>query len=409
MNNYDREAQRQPIDAHLETRLTRTLQEQAERVHFTPVIREHMLQHLAHQQRPARQLHFLVPALALLAVLMLIVSLTPYVLQTWHTTHTTLQYSVSQTFATPAELARGGHLVSLDPTGHYLLYQPAGQQGVLYTAALNDSLHSNFLAMRYARDMAWAPDGSALVATVVPQGAYLPLLALVPTGAYMHLLGHDALTASWSSTAAITYVTQDSKHPQLWTTSPTGKPAHLLATMQISTLVQHLVWSSDGQELALITTISHSPSAAALNHPSRAIYLMSAHSGQIQQIVSPGSFTIGTVGWSPDNRYLTYPSTDTQGKTTLQTIDTRTHKAAFAITLDQSLNGWSWSPDSNAIVYSDGGKLRIYTLHGPSPQLAQGQGQQVSPFWLRDGRILYIHIINGIGSLETMTRTIKHA
>lgn len=158
---------------------------------------------------------------------------------------------MSKTYTTPSELALGGQLVSLDPTGQHIVYGISNKAGVMYTTNLADPLQSNLLAMRYALDAAWAPDGSALVTTIYPQSVVTPLLALVPTGQFMHTLGKEALAASWLPTShrTITYITQVNGQATLWEIGSDGKNAHAIGTMSLSLLAQHLSWSPDGRAL----------------------------------------------------------------------------------------------------------------------------------------------------------------
>jgi WD40-like Beta Propeller Repeat len=61
--------------------------------------------------------------------------------------------------------------------------------------------------------------------------------------------------------------------------------------------------------------------------------------------------------------------------------------------------GWSWSPDSNTLVYSDGGKLTAYTLQGPGLVFPATQDSRIDPFWLPNGNLLYLQLTNGVDKL----------
>jgi WD40 repeat protein len=413
MNDHHSEDREQhPHDDHqwkqnkenmLEIHLTRFLQEQAERIEFTPQMRTTIIQRLPARRKPGPR-RFLAPAFALAATLLLVFSIAVYLLQNQQPVH---QYTVTQTITAPAELANGGQLISLDPTEHHLVYQPANQPGLMYVADIKDPVTTNFLAMRYAHDVAWSPDGSELVTTVSPEGTPQPLLALVRVGQYMNPLGPDAQAASWSPTSAqqIIYVTQSDGQLQLWSITPTGHQAKSLRTMNVSLPVQHLLWTRDGQKLALIATNRTASSSTAQNQSASAIYVMDAHTSTLSEVVQPGTFTIGRVGWSPDKHYLTYEQADAQGHTTLHAKDINQQKELFTLDIQKKLVGWSWSPDNRALIYSDGGMLRTYTLHGIAIKLPKTDATQYYPFWLKDGRILYMHITNGIGQLVFLSQS----
>jgi WD40 repeat protein len=391
-NNQYQEQNENMLDA----RLTQVLHTQAERIHFTPQLRNSILQHLPPRRAsvPRRRLAL---ASALAAVFLLVFSLIAALLQIGQPQ----QFALTQTITTPAELANGGQLLSLDPTEHHLVYQPMNQPGVMYVTDISSPVASNFLAMRYAHDVAWSPDGSQLVTTVSPTGTTWSLLALVRVGQYMNPLGKDAEAASWSPTSAqkIIYATQTGDQLTLWQTTPSGHAAQALQTARLALSVQRMLWSQDGQKLALIATRANTPSALLQSLPAQAIYVMDTRTNTLSEIVQPGNFTIGTVGWSPSKHYLTYEQIDAQGHTTLHTLDVDQHKELFHVNLQKKLLGWSWAPDNSALVYSDGGTLHAYTLRGPTIQFPQTPATECYPFWLKNGRILYMHITNGVGKL----------
>jgi len=351
---------------------------------------------------PARH-RSLMLALALAAVLLVVFSLSTYLLLNQQSS--SVQYALSQVIPVPAELAHGGQLLSLDPTGQHFVYQPANQPGVMYTANITNPLTSNVLAMRYAHDVGWSPDGTELVTTVSPAGATAPLLALVRVGQYMKPLGPDAQAASWSPTSGqqILYITQSQSNAQLWATTPTGQPAQQVATMSVSLAIQHMVWSHDGQKLALLMTQGNGVQSQTRS----ALYIMDAHTHALSTIVKAGALAIGMIDWSPDKHYLTYEQVDTQGHTTLHAINVDQQKELFALTLQKNLVGYSWSPASDAIVYSDGGMLHIYSVHGKVLQLPRINATQYYPFWLKDGRILYMNITSGEGKLAILAQRKK--
>jgi WD40 repeat protein len=384
----------------LEERLSHTLHEGAQKVHFTPELRERILSHI-HAKRTFLSLPIQAWGVAsvLLTVLVLFAAITFY----WHQptilpTKGIVTYHVGKVFTVPSELAQGGHIIALDPTEQRIVYQPTNQAGVMYTLDLITPVASNFLAMHYALDATWAPNGSALVATVAPTDTTIPLLALVPNGQYMHSLGHNALAASWSPTQNqyITYTMQANKTTQLWETPADGRSTQLLATMHYQLSVQHMTWTKDGKLLALTVGNDSSVNKTTLNQPGRMIYIMNARTNKLEELVKPGDFTIGTVAWSPDGHFLSYEQVSLQGKVTLQTIEVAHPQNHFSIA-PQRLEGWSWSPDSHSILYSNAGTLHTHVIQGNDIQLPQIKASLVSPFWLKDGRILCLQIQNGVG------------
>ena len=393
------------MDTLLESRITRLLHEKASGVHFTPAARAQVMARIssrsARKRLPAPALAFVAAAtLALVLFALLVQSFThPLV------TGTTLSYTLSASLQTPAQLAHGGHLVSLAPTGQHIVYQAASGNGTMYTADVQNPDASNTLAMRDARDAAWSPDGSALVATIEPKNTTQPFLALIRTGSYMTPLGHTALAASWSPTNSeqIVYANQTNGAIQLFSTIPAqNQPAHLLTTLHLSATVQRLVWSPDGHTLLLVTTQGASGTAQQA-HPTDALYALNVQTFTVKELVTPGNSTIGTIAWSPNSRYLAYEQVPTKGKSTIQALDMTAQDAAFTITLQGTLNGESWSPSSNALVYSDSGKLATHILHGTAIHFAQNEQSLVSPLWLPDGRILCLNVIKGTGTLDILS------
>ena len=414
----EKEPQDSPADNHmrdaentafLEQHIARVLHEQAQHVHFTPTLRNRILQQLPLQQYASRK-RTLQPILAIVAVLLFLLSFTLYRFSSLLPAHphtvSTIAYNVGPTLNTPSELANDGQLVSLDPTGQHIVYIPQGQPGVMYTTNLRNPVADNVLAMREARDVAWSPDGSALVTTIYPANTYEPLLALVPTGKYMYLLGHDALAASWlpTSTQEITYVVQDKGQTQLWSLWPQNHTTQRLATIAIPSLVQRLYWSPDGHFLVLQASTSTKPSPQTLNSAGQALYLMNMQTKSVQQIVTSGNFTLGNVTWSPNGQMLTYARIDAQGHTTLVTYAVNTQRILFTLAIQHQVLGWTWSPDSNTLLYSDGGTLHTHTLHGDPITLPTLKTAADSPFWLPDGRILYIQVVHGVGQLAWLVR-----
>ncbi|GCE17184.1 PD40 domain-containing protein [Dictyobacter kobayashii] len=391
-------------DNALDARISRFLHKEAEKIHFTPELRNSILQKVP-SRRPLRRNHITFAVLASAAALILALSsLTYFALHP--ATQAGIHYTLGKEISVAPELADGGLLLSLDPTEQHIVYQPANQVGVLYTADLDDPVQSNELAMRYARDMAWAPDGSALVATVTPTNTVHPLLALVPKGQYMHLLGHNnALAANWSPTNAneIMFAQQQNGKTQLWSTNTSGAPATLQVSMSEPLLVQHMIWSPNGHNLALVVSQSGAVTRESLNEPERAIYVMDLQNNKLTRLVTPGSFTIGNVAWSPDGNKLTYEQIAANKKVILQTINMSQPDEQTSITPQHQLAGWSWSSDSRALVYSDGGKLTAYVFHGTPIVFPQTQQQLTSPFWLKNGQILCMQITNGKGNLTLLT------
>ena len=397
----DHNHQELDVETMLETRISDVLQNQATRVHFTPTQRERVMRRIA--TRP-KQTRVSAPALVFVASLVVILSFAVYLFTSTpaHPVATTTHYTVSTTLNTPGTLADGGRLVSLDPTQHHMIYASTNEPGLMYTADLSDPVGSNVLAMRYARDIAWSPDGSALVTTIYPASTTEPLLALVHTGQYMDTLGHAALAASWSPTSnqEIVYVTQQSGMTQLWRTTPSkGHSATLIATLPISSLVQRLLWSPDAHTLALITTTGQTPSPQLLQQPGNALYIVNMNTQKVHALPLSENTAIGNVSFSPDGHYLTYQ----QDQSVLHTVDITKQHEIFTLTAQHKLLGWNWSPDSNALVYSDGGTLVAHVLHGT--QITFPKINAAYPLYLTGGRILTLNIANGIGKLEILAQT----
>lgn len=405
----------QPVQAredNLEAYIRNILHERARQIHIPPTLHQGIMRQLPSRQKVNADLRrrkmMLVCSSALAALLILTLTLYSVMAHVSHAPVTpqmaTITFHAGSTLDTPVALANGGQLISIDPTGHNLVYMPANQPGVLYTTALNAPVTDNLLAMRYADDIAWSPDGTALVTTVRPQGVFEPLLALVPVGHYMHLLGHDALAASWLPNVAqgITFVTASHGATQLWQTDVNGTAPRLLATMPLSQPAQHLYWSPDGRLLALVIGNGNTTTPPSLSQPGRVMYVMNSRTGGLQEIVPSGNFTIGNVIWSPDGQALSYQQIDGQGHSTLHVIAASTGQPLAIITIHAQLQGWSWSPDSHTLIYSDGGILHTHTFHGVSVRLPAQNAQAAYPFWLANGNILYLRITNGIGQLALL-------
>jgi WD40 repeat protein len=392
-------------DHALGERISHFLQEQAQHVEFTPQLREQFLHKIpAHRERSFQPLF--VVAFASVAILILALTFNVYLSQlTQPAISHEIHYTSSKQLSVASELAQGGQLVSVDPTNQRVVYQPAQQSGVFYTAHLNNPIASNTLAMRDAQDMAWSPDGSALVATVSSEGTALPLLALVPDGQYMHLLGHDALAATWSPTdpQQITYVIPDHGQTQLWSTSKDGKSTKLVSTMPLAPLVKHMLWSPDGHYLALTVVSGTTLTPATLNQPAHALYIVDMQTNTMQTFTAPIGSSIANLEWSPDGKNLAYEQVDNASKSLLQIVNPLKLTDHFSITPQHQLLGWSWSPDGRAIVYSDGGALRTHVLHGQTIIFPQSSTKLVSPFWLKNGTILCVQVKQSMNTLELLS------
>ncbi len=414
MNEHDGGDSQSPIHTHrqatdvdmmLETRIAQALQKQAAHVQFTPGQRARVMQRIA-----TRHKHTFFPAPALVFVISLVVILSfavylfssatprPPVAATTH-------YTVSSSLSTPDALANGGQLVSLDPTHQHFVYQASQGQGVMFTADVSNPAGSNLLAMRYARDVAWAPDGSALVTTIYPAGVTEPLLALVRTGQYMDTLGHAALAASWSPTSPqeIVYVTQENGVTKLWSTTPTkNQTPSLIATLPISPLVQRLVWSPNGRQLAFITTTGQTPSPQLLSQPGNAISIMDMNTHTVHTLPLAEHTALGNVAFSPNGQYLTYEQISVHTPTVLHTLDIVKQQELFTIAPQHTLLGWNWSSDNNTLIYSDGGVLAAHVLH--ETHMTFPTTNVAYPLWLADGRILALSITHGVGKLEILAK-----
>ena len=327
-------------------------------------------------------------------------------------TVTTFVFTQDKVFATPSELAMGGQPVILDPTGQHIAYGVAGQAGEIYTTDLNDPIARNKLAVRFARDISWAPDGSALVTTIYPSNASLPLLAVASDGQYIHVPGTQALAASWlpSSATTITYITESNGQATLWESAPDGLNTHIASTIPLSSsIAQHMSWSPDGHYLAILAAPGSSPTRNLLQGPGRVLYLFDTRTKSIVEFVPPAGSAITELAWSHDGRMLTYEQIDARGHATLYTIDATTQQALFSIALQSSLLGMSWSPDNSALIYSDGGTLRAHVVSGPPISFNGIKGMAAYPSWLDGKHILYLSIVNGRGQLTQLGGRVSQA
>ena len=400
-------SQRSPFLAkeEVERHISRLLDERAAQVQFSPELRAQITRHLPARSRKSLPRRRLVPALSLACALVLIVGLVIAVVRLHQSPPVvatpTLVFSHEKVLPTPAQLARNGQFLSLDPTGQHLVYGVSDQAGVMYTTDLTAPVTNNHLAMEDARDISWAPDGSALVTTIYPAITAGPLLALVPGGKYMHLLGQQALAASWMPTAkdAITYITQANGQATLWQITPDGKHIHTLATFALSLLVQHMKWSPDGRYLAILAAGDATPSAANIQGSSRALFLFDTQGNHLSELVAPGGFVLDSLAWSPNGHILSYEKRVTQGANTLSLLDLTTRKTLLTIALHQHLLGLSWSPDSQALIYSDGGTLRSSLLSGKAIVLPKMSDEAEYPFWLDSQHLLYLSLSGNRGQL----------
>jgi hypothetical protein len=393
-------------DRVLGERISCFFHEQAEHMQLTPELRAQFTRRgLSHRKQQPRAL--LATTLACAAILTLALTSSFYLTPHPSVQHQ-IQYAALKEMNVSAELAQGGQLISIDPTEQHLIYQAANQSGVYYMTNLNNPLGSNTLVMRYAQDMAWSPDGAALVATIAPEGALSPLLALVPTGQYMHLLGHNALAANWSpkDKQQITYIVQEHGRSQVWSTDTNGQSNRLLATIPLSLLVKHMYWSPDGHYLAFAVTstnFTNTSTYAALKQPAHAISVVDMQTHSMHTFTAQENFVIGNVEWSPKGDNLAYEQIDNNGKSVLQAVNITRPTDHFDISPQRPLLGWSWSPDGRALAYSDGGVLHAHISYGQAINFSQNQSQLVSPLWLKNGTILCMNIKQGIGNLALLS------
>ncbi len=389
--------------------IARALSTQATRVHFSPAMHAQVMQHLT-PRRPESMRRRVSPALALAAALLLVllIGLSAYLARVLPFSPQTSVPSVVFTnqggLSTPDELAQDGQLVSLDPTGQRIVYSIASQPGVMYVTALANPVAQNQLAMRFAREASWSPDGSALVTTVYVSGESLPQLALVPTGQYMHLLGISAQSASWlpSSATTITFLTQQNGLTTLWKVTPDGRTLHTMATFALPAIAQHLSWSSNSRFLAILATPGQTPTRDLLQGASHALYLFDTLDHRFTELVAPASSTVGNLAWTPDGHLLTYEQRNAQGQSVLHTLDLSTRQTLFTLPLQHSLLGMSWSPDSRTLVYSDDGTLHARSLNGIQVTFPHLAGTATSPFWLDGQHILYLSIQHNRGQLARL-------
>lgn len=158
--------------------------------------------------------------------------------------------------------------------------------------------------------------------------------------------------------------------------------------------------------MALTATTDGVPLKTALDLPARSIYLMDAHTLQLQQLSIPAHSTIGALRWSPNGRYLAYEQTDAHQHTTLQVISADSKKTLFQLIPQQTLQGWNWSNDSQSVLYSAGGTLHVHMLATQATNISfpKTNGQQISPFYLKDGRILYVQVLKQKETLIILSR-----
>ncbi len=406
MNNFGKDnpsqtPQTTATDPYLEHRISRFLKEKADHITFTPAMRVQIMQKLAHQ-RTTRSLPLPAFAIALVVILVLLGATTLSFLYSHahHNTTSSPTYTITHTLNVAPPLATGGSISSIDPTQRSFVYQPAHTSGIYYTANLSNPVSSNTLAMRYAQTMDWSPDGSALIATVSPATATSPALALVPAGGYMHVIRPNALAASWLPTQKneVTFVTQQNQHTQLWSINTIKNTSQLLATLDLSAHIDNIAWSPNGKSLALLVGTTQSPSQ------SHAIVIMDAQTHALYPLVSAGAFTISTINWSPDSQYLAYTTIKPGGNVEIQINTLSPSSTHFSIYTTQ-LQGWSWSPDSKSLLYSDSGKLKTYapSSNRTTTLSTSTTGQLISPFWLKDGRLVCLQISHSTTTLAFLS------
>lgn len=397
----------------IEARISQVLHDRASRVQFTPAHRAEVMQRLPSRRQLSIRSR-LIPAFSLAAAILLILSIATYVVVT-QAIHRPVPvastiFVMNKTYSTPSQLSLGGQLVSLDPTGQNIVYGVTNQAGIMYTTDLADPIKSNQLAMRYALDATWAPDGSALVTTIYPQSVVTPLLALVPTGQFMHTLGKEASAASWLPTSirTITYITQVDGNATLWEIDSNGQNARAIGTMSLSLLAQHLSWSSNGRYLAILATGGSASPHILLQGPSKAIYIFDKQTASINKLVLPVDTIVTSALWAPGGDILSYVTMDTQGHSTINTISVSTQKLLFTIGLKHQFLGMNWSPDGRVLVYSDGGILQSHVLHGPSIQFANIHAAASYPLWQDNHHLIYMSITNNIGQLTQLAESTSH-
>ncbi|HET8910589.1 MAG TPA: hypothetical protein VFN23_03945 [Ktedonobacteraceae bacterium] len=379
--------------SELDRLISQSLHRRADKIQIDPFFQQRIWQNLQprFRRKKTRQRKYIAIGLATAACLLILLGIAT--LPRWLPVEpATLQpqiYVTGPSLKAPALLARDGQIISLDPREQHLIYTPANQPGVIYTADLSNPIASNHLAMRYARAEDWSADGSSLIATIQPEGSPLPLLALVsPIGGYMHPLAHYTSTAAdWlpGSSEKISFVTQKTNKADFWETSPTGKQTALLYSLPFTEVVQQMAWSPDGKRLALLVTTK---SQAGSQPSGEKLLLVSEQTGQTSEFAPSANVTLSDACWSPNGQYLSLVSQDSQRQTTLVAYNVSQKKVAFSSKLQGKLEGWGWSPDSRVLIYSDNGKLQSHTLSGRPIRFADN-GQRFSfPIWLHNGQIL---------------------
>jgi Tol biopolymer transport system component len=299
----------------------------------------------------------------------------------------------AQHMTTPDLLAQGGHLVSIDPTGHYLLFAPAGPSGVYYTATLGKT--QSTLAMNDADVPSWAPDGSGLI-TTVDLGNHQRLLAVIaPVGSYMRPVGPQAIIATWTQPDRVLYAQQDGQTITLWTINPSdAHSATRLASLtgQAGHLVD-LAWSPDGARISLVTQ------EGSRYH----LWTMRGDGTSVQQRWQASGIWQGRMHWSPNSQMIAFATQNAAGATTLQTLAMTTNTEPVTLAGQGTLNGLSWSSDGRYLVYGWNEHLKLTRLSDQRSETLRGSGaQQGQPFWLPNGTILYQATSQTGASLEAL-------
>ena len=121
--------QEQPANGELDERIAQSMRVATSTIHFTPEMRSATLARIAQPRTSATRKPRLLAAIALLAVFIVVAGLTitlVRLLPTAAPSSATTSFSYEKTFATPNQLAHGGTLVSLDPTGQRIVYVDGG-------------------------------------------------------------------------------------------------------------------------------------------------------------------------------------------------------------------------------------------------------------------------------------------
>lgn len=238
------------------------------------------------------------------------------------------------------------------------------------------------------------PRSSALVASMVLAGVLL-LMAGVVT-AQQQLPGHQLtsdrahdLRPIWSPDGArIVFFSGRAGNYDIWVMDADGNNQRQLTTDEGDD--RRPAWSPDGRQI-----VFDSDRGGARN-----LWVMDADGGNQRQLTT-GTAEDSFPAWSPDGRQIAYFSFD--GETlnlwvvgadgadphavTASLARADRNECTFACHMPE------WSPDSQQLAFTSLGQARIWVVDvaGGEPRaLSPGREREHFPYWLADGRIIYL-------------------